>query len=62
MGSMRGVAIAKAGCTRIKDLWDQEDKEWKSLPTFRMNSHVINQTSRGIIISSIPWNLAAFPG
>jgi hypothetical protein len=26
-----------------------------------MNSHVINQTSRDIIVSSIPWNPVAFP-
>ncbi len=41
-GLNEGRAIAKAGCTRIKDLWDQEDMEWKSLPTLKMNSHIIN--------------------
>jgi hypothetical protein len=36
--------------------------EWKSLPALEMSSHVTNQTSKDIIIiSSIPWNLVAFP-
>jgi len=41
-GLKEGKAIAKAGSTRIKDLWDREDREWQSLPTFEMNSHIIN--------------------
>jgi hypothetical protein len=49
-----GQAIAKASCTKIKDLWDREDKEWKNLLALRMNSHVINRTSKDTIISSIP--------
>lgn len=56
-----GRAIVKAGCTKIKDLWDREDREWKSLLALGINSHVINRTSRDIIICSIPWNLATFP-
>jgi hypothetical protein len=35
-GLSERCAIAKASCTRIKDLWDSEDKEWK-------NSHIINR-------------------
>jgi hypothetical protein len=53
-GLSEGRGIIKAGCTRIKDLWDREDKEWKNLLALRMNSHIINQTSKNIIISSIP--------
>ncbi len=53
-------AIVKVGCTKMKDLRDQEDKEWKSLPTLEMNSHVINRTSRDIIISSILWDPVTF--
>jgi hypothetical protein len=53
-GLGEGRAIIKAGYTRIKDLWDWEDKEWKSLSVLGMNSHVINQTSKNIIIYSIP--------
>jgi hypothetical protein len=60
-GFSEGQAIAKVGCTIIKDLWDQDDKEWKRLPALEMSSHVINRTSRDIIISSIPLNLVAFP-
>jgi len=44
-GFSEGQAIAKAGCIRIRDLWDQEDMEWKSLLTFEMNYHVINRIS-----------------
>jgi hypothetical protein len=53
-GLSEGCAITKANCTRIKDIWDLKDKEWK-------NSHVINRTSREIIIASIPWNPAMYP-
>ncbi len=53
-GLNKGQAIIKAGCIRIKDLWDRKAREWNSLPTFGMNSHIINQTSRDIIIFSIP--------
>jgi hypothetical protein len=60
-GINEGRAIVKAGCIRIRDLWDHEDKEWKSFPTLEMNSHIINRTRRDIIIFSIPWNLATFP-
>ncbi len=35
--------------------------EWKSLSALGINSHVINQTNRYIIISNIPWNPAMFP-
>jgi hypothetical protein len=60
-GLSEGRTIAKARCTRIRDLWDPEDREWKSFSTFEMNSHIFNRTSRDIIISNIPWNPAAFP-
>jgi hypothetical protein len=53
-GLSEGRAIVKVKCTRIKDLWDQEEREWKSLPAFGMNSHVINRTNKDIIISNIP--------
>lgn len=41
-GLNEGRAIAKVGCTRIKDLWDSEDREWKSFSILGMNSHIIN--------------------
>jgi hypothetical protein len=56
-----GQAITKADYTRIKVLWDLEDREWKRLPIFGMNSHIINRTSKNIIIPSIPWNPVTFP-
>jgi hypothetical protein len=59
-GLNKGRAITKVGCTRIKDLWDSEDQEWKSLLALGMNSHIINRTSRNAIISNIPWNPTAF--
>lgn len=37
-----GQAITKAGYTRVKDLWDRENREWMSLSTFGINFHVIN--------------------
>jgi len=36
------VASTKAGCTRVKDLWDRENREWMNLSTFGINFHVIN--------------------
>jgi len=60
-GLSEGLAIVKAGCTRIKDLWDQEDKEWKSLPALEMSSHVTNRTNKDIIIFSILWNSTTSP-
>jgi hypothetical protein len=56
-----GRAITKAKCTKIRDLWDQEDMEWKSFLTLEMNSHIINQISRDIFISNKHWNVIAFP-
>jgi hypothetical protein len=60
-GFNEGRAITKASCTKIKDIWDREDREWKRHPTFRMNYHVINKTSRDTVISSIPSNPTTFP-
>lgn len=59
-GLNEGQAIVKAGYTRIKDICDQENKEWLSLSTFGMNFHVINCTNRDTIINNIPWNLVVF--
>jgi hypothetical protein len=41
-GLSKRQAIAKANCTKIKDLWDPEDQEWKSLSALEMNSHIIS--------------------
>jgi hypothetical protein len=52
--------IAKSGCTKLKDLWDLEDREWKTFPALRLNSHVFNKTSNEIITTSIPSNFASY--
>ncbi len=54
-------AIVKVGCTRIRDLCDHADREWKSLLALEMTSHITNQINKDIIISSNPWNMDAFP-
>ncbi len=59
-GRNEGRAIANSGCTRIKDLWDQEGRAWKSLQALRMTYHATNRNNREIIIASIPWNLAIY--
>jgi hypothetical protein len=41
-GLSEGWAIIKVGCIIIKDLWDRKAREWNSLPTLGMNSHIIN--------------------
>jgi hypothetical protein len=51
-------AIANSGCTRIKNLWDQEGRAWKSLQALQMTYHATNRNNKEIIIASIPWNPA----
>jgi hypothetical protein len=58
-GKSEGNAFASVGCSRIKDFWDQETHEWKSLPAMGVSSHTINRQNKEIITSSIPWNRAA---
>ncbi len=60
-GLNEGRTITKVRCTKIKDLWDQEDREWKSLLALEISSHIANRISKDIIISNIPWNLVVFP-
>jgi hypothetical protein len=57
----KGCAFAISNCMRIKDLWDPEDREWKSLFAFRMNFHASNIISKEIIIASITWNPTEYP-
>ncbi len=59
-GCNEGQTIANSGCTRIKDLWDQEGRAWKSFQAFRMTYHTTNMNNKEIIIVSIPWNLATY--
>ncbi len=53
-GQSKGCAFARHGGTRVKDIWNQEAQEWKSLPDLGMYFHVPNRNSKDIIISSIP--------
>jgi hypothetical protein len=55
-GRNEGRAITNSGCNRIKDLWDQEGRAWKSLQALQMSYHTTNRNNREIIIASIPWN------
>jgi hypothetical protein len=59
-GRNEGRAIANSGCTRIKDLWDQEGRAWKGLQALQMTYHATNKNNREIIIASIPWNPAIY--
>jgi hypothetical protein len=42
-GLREGSAFACYGCSRIKDLWNHVDKEWKSLSKLGMNYHASNK-------------------
>jgi hypothetical protein len=55
-GCNEGRTIANSGCTRIKNLWDQEGRAWKSLQALRMTYHATNMNNKEIIIANIPWN------
>jgi hypothetical protein len=52
--SLGGNAFTNTGCSRIKDFWDQESQEWKSLPTIGASFHTFNRQNRELIINSIP--------
>ncbi len=53
-GQSEGYAFTRHGHTRVKDIWNQEAQEWKSLPDLGMYFHVLNRNSKDIIINSIP--------
>jgi hypothetical protein len=66
-GQSEGCAFAKAGHTRVKDIWNHETEDWKNLSDLRMHFHVSNRSSKDIIIGSIPrrpdsYNPCAQPG
>jgi hypothetical protein len=42
-GKSKGNTFARAGCSRIKDFWDQEAQEWKSLTAMGVSLHPINR-------------------
>ncbi|CAM6016855.1 unnamed protein product [Sphagnum balticum] len=54
-GRSEGCAFAHSRCTRIRDLWNSESKNWKSLLELGMSRHAANIRHREIIVASIPW-------
>jgi hypothetical protein len=57
-----GSALARAGFTRIKDLWNPTAQKWKSLVELGMMNHPSNRQCKEAIIASIPWSLAESTG
>jgi hypothetical protein len=53
-----GNSLANAGCSRVRDFWDAEEKEWKGLSALGVSFHSINRRNRDLIIASIPWDPA----
>jgi len=59
-GKSEGNSLANAGHTRVRDLWDPEEKEWKGLSALGVSFHPTNKKNRDLIIASIPWDPATF--
>ncbi len=53
-GQSEGYAFTRSRHTRVKDMWNHEVQEWKSLSDLGMHFHASNITSKDIIIGSIP--------
>jgi hypothetical protein len=54
-GLREGNAFAQSGCSRVKDLQNVANKEWKSLTEMKMSHHPSNRGSLVRIAASIPW-------
>jgi hypothetical protein len=54
-GLREGNAFAHSGCSRVKDLRNVANKEWKSLTEMKMGHHPSNRSSLVRITTSIPW-------
>jgi hypothetical protein len=59
IGRSEGNSLANAGCSRVRDFWDSEEKDWKGLSALGVSFHPINRRNRDLIITSIPWDPAA---
>jgi hypothetical protein len=55
-GRSEGNSLANVGCSRVRDFWDSEEKEWKGLSALGVSFHPINRRNRDLIIASIPWD------
>jgi hypothetical protein len=53
-GKSEGNALANVGCTRIGDLWDSGEEDWKGLSALGVGFHPTNMLNRNLIINSIP--------
>jgi hypothetical protein len=53
-GKSEGNALANIGHTRVRDLWDSEEKKWKGLSVLGVSFHPSNKKNRDLIIASIP--------
>ncbi len=58
-GRSEGNSLANAECSKIRDFWDSEEKDWKGLSALGVSFHPINRRNRDLIITSIPWDPAA---
>jgi hypothetical protein len=54
-GLSEGCAFAHSECSRVKDLWSPENKDWRGLSELGMSHHTSNRRCRDIITASIPW-------
>jgi hypothetical protein len=59
-GKSEGNSLANAEHTKVRDLWDSKEKEWKGLSALGVSFHPSNRKNRDLIIASIPWDPAAF--
>jgi len=53
-GLKEGYAFVRSRCSRVKDLWNSEDNEWKSLSELGMSYHTSNKRCKDVITASIP--------
>jgi len=54
-GLRDGSAFARHGCTKIKDLWNPEERNWKSFSKLGMSYHASNRRCKEAITASISW-------
>ncbi len=59
-GHSEGCAFARAGHTRIRDIWNGDTQDWKNLSDLKMHPHTSNRSSKDIIIGNILWRPDSF--